>query len=135
MDTDAEICAVLYRYAHAYDDGDLDAAIDCFTVDAEMWVSTRSEPVRGHSELRRFFGAARDGRRQAGTQPRHLIANVLVAMSADGVAAHTRAYMALTLSGAGGARIDCTGVYRDRLVPTADGWRFQERHLTFDPAA
>jgi 3-phenylpropionate/cinnamic acid dioxygenase small subunit len=135
MESDAEIRAVLYRYAHAYDDGNLDGAIDCFTVDAEMWVSTRPEPIRGHGDLRTFFGAAREARRAAGTQPRHVISNVLVDISEDGASAQTRAYVTLILSGSDGTRVDCTGVYRDQLIVTADGWRFQERQLTFDGAA
>jgi hypothetical protein len=27
-----------------------------------------------------------------------------------------------------------TGIYRDRLVRTADGWRFAQREVTIDPA-
>lgn len=129
-----EVEAVLYRYAHAYDAGDIDAAVACFLPDGVMRVSLRSEPVTGHEQLTRFFTAAREARRDAHTQPRHLVSNVLVEIGEDGTTARSRAYMSLLLRGAAGSSVDCTGVYEDRLTRIPEGWRFAERFLRFDSA-
>ena len=59
---------MLYRYAHAYDAGDIDAAVACFLPDGVMRVSLRSEPVTGHEQLTRFFTAAE---RPVGTRTRN----------------------------------------------------------------
>jgi 3-phenylpropionate/cinnamic acid dioxygenase small subunit len=132
MGSAAEVEAVLYRYAHAYDAGDIDAAVACFLPDGVMRVSARSEPVSGREQLTVFFAAARQARRAAGTQPRHLISNVLVSFDKDGSTARSWAYMSLLLSGVTGSAVACTGVYEDRLHRTSDGWQFAERFLRFD---
>jgi ketosteroid isomerase-like protein len=132
MDPAREVEALLYRYAHAYDMGDIDAAVACFLPDGVMRVFTRPEPVTGREQLTAFFAAARQARRDAGTQPRHLVSNVLVDLGEDGATVRSRAYMSLLLTGMAGSRVDCTGVYEDRLRRTPEGWRFAERFLRFD---
>lgn len=132
MGSEHQVEAVLFRYAHHYDAGDIDAAVGCFLPDGLMRVSIRPEPVTGHEQLTAFFTAARQARRDAHTQPRHLVSNVLVELGKDGATAQSSAYMSLLLSDAAGSRVDCTGVYEDRLRRTPDGWRFAERFLRFD---
>lgn len=129
-----EVESTLYRYARAYDEGDVGGAVDTFLAYGVMSVSTMPAPVTGRDALTAFFTSARDARRAAGAQPRHVLSNVEVELDPTGRSAHARAYMSLLLTDAHGTGVACTGVYDDQLVLTPEGWRFSERRLRFDVA-
>ncbi|HET6506981.1 MAG TPA: nuclear transport factor 2 family protein [Baekduia sp.] len=132
----AAIAELLHRYAWTYDAGDVAGAVACFVEEGTLTTVVAGEEaaVRGQAELEAFLGAARGARAERGEQPRHLVTNVVVSLEDDGAAPRVEAYMTLILTGADGARVECTGVYEDRVVETPDGWRFRSRHLRFDRA-
>lgn len=128
-----EILDVLHRYCHAYDEGDVDVQASLFVEDARF----RFEPpipgvpslLRSRSEIH----AAMSGRKSATAQHqrRHIITNVLFDEVGED---HTsvRSYLSLVTTNAGKLTFLATGVYRDRLRKTSEGWRFESRHMKLD---
>ncbi|GBD24295.1 hypothetical protein HRbin29_01973 [bacterium HR29] len=112
------------RYNHAIDFGDADAWAGCFTPDGVFASSARGETV-GREALRAFAEAF--SRQMKG---RHWTNNLVI--EGDGSEARGSCYLALYVLGDGGPRIMATGVYRDQLVRTAEGWRFRRRDVTLD---
>lgn len=112
------------RYNHAIDFGDADGWAACFTPDGVFASSARGETA-GREALRAFAEAFSQR-----TKARHWTNNLVV--EGDGAEARGSCYLALYTLGDGGARLTATGVYRDQLVRTAEGWRFKRRDVTLD---
>lgn len=112
------------RYNHAIDFADPEGWANCFTPDGVFASPTQGETV-GRDALR-SFAAAFVQRMKA----RHWTNNLVV--EGDGATARGSCYLALLVLGEGGPRIAATGVYRDELVRTLEGWRFRRRDVTLD---
>lgn len=113
------------RYNHAIDSGDADAWAATFTPDGVF--TSRGTSHEGTEALRAF--ATSFAARSGGTF-RHWNANLLI--EGDGDEATLRCYLQLIAVGGEGPRTISTGRYDDRLVRTADGWRFSARTVLGD---
>jgi ketosteroid isomerase-like protein len=125
------ICSdLIARYTHFADLGEIQRVPELFTEDG-VW-ATPTEQHEGQEALRKRFESS------VGLQriTRHVCTNVLVnVLSAEEATATV--YLTLYRHDGpvdGPAPISGPvkmGQYRDRLVKTAEGWRFAERRCTF----
>ena len=89
----AAIHDLFTRYCCALDNGEIEAVVDCFTVDAIL--KSPVIDISGHDEIRAFarrFAA----QRTAGTQFRHMVSNI--AMTITGNRAAASAYLLVLIS-------------------------------------
>jgi uncharacterized protein (TIGR02246 family) len=125
-----EIAGLVTRYAMYNDDGDYDAVAALFTEDARFIRPSGGDPIVGRDAIR----ASYEGR--APRISRHLITNIVIdLLSAD--EANARSTIVLYTAPPGGLPADANkpallGGFRDRLVKTADGWRFAAREGFLD---
>ena len=118
------------RYATALDDGEVETVLDCFTADA-----TLESPAIGRisgREAIRAFAARFAAQRAAGTQFRHVIANLSARV--DGGTARATAYLLVVISSNGEHRSLPPGRYECELVKQDGGWRFSRRVVSHDHA-
>jgi SnoaL-like domain len=113
--------------AHALDHGDLQAWLDCFTIDG-VWEVRGREPrfprlrLAGHEELRAFF----DRRVRPETGSKHMSLVPLVSLNGD--EATCRSFQAVIVVPDGQPVLGYAGRHRDRLTREEDGcWRLRER--------
>ncbi len=121
------IADLFTRYAVALDNGEVETVVACFTADAAL-----KSPVidlQGTDAIRAFAGRFA-ALRAAGTQFRHLIANIAVEL--DGERAHATAYLLVLISKDGGHRTLPPGRYECDLVKTDGLWRFSRRTVFHD---
>ncbi len=118
-----DIARLVTRFALLNDQADWDAVAAMFTADGRFIRPAGGEPVVGREAIRASF-ASRPPR-----VSRHLITNILVDIgSAD--EATSQCAMLLYTAPAGetsAASPALVGGFRDKLIRTADGWRFTER--------
>ena len=121
-DHEAGVRRTISRYAHCYDDGDVDGWLDTFTKDAKFVA----------------FGAVQEGRDAiaAAIPPspdhapaQHMTYNTVVEVDADGE--NARAWSDFVyLQRQGDVLVPAhAGRYYDRLVREGDTWRFTERSI------
>ena len=119
-----EVQQLLSAYCHHMDAGDGAGVAGLFTADGVLEIvdvatSTGADEITANCA---FFPQVLPG-------GRHIVQNVWV--DGDGDRAVVRAYL---LNAVAGDRPEMrqTGVYRDDVVRTDDGWRFAHRVLTLD---
>lgn len=115
-----EIQQLYARYAHTIDSGDGEGWADTFTPDGAF------NDVQGHDALKAIPARAFEG---SGGAQRHWNNQVLIEPTAEG--ARGTCYLVLMNTAVSPPAMR-TGIYTDRLVKTADGWRFKERVAKFD---
>jgi hypothetical protein len=114
------------RYAHAIDELDPEAWVQCFTPDGVFQVGTRA--LRGQAALRGYADVlVRESR------CRHMRANFLYQV--DGNEATGRASMLATLATPSGFKIFAQGRYVDRLVKRVGQWLIAHRRVEVDGLA
>jgi len=128
--TDDEIAirALIMRAALVPDQGELSEYHELYTEDGTWGVS--GQPADEGVEK---IIAAAAGRREAktggpGSGTRHLVFPMRITV--DGDTATGTTYLTLIGEAAGSPKILSFGVYTDRYVRTADGWRIKERVIT-----
>mgnify|MGYP001162330979 FL=1 len=131
-----EIRQLLARYNFAIDFGEIDSWVQTFTSNGVFSCLGMPEDAplggthRGADALRAYAEthfSINQGR------ARHWNWNLII--EGDNVAATMQCYLNAYSAGQGdSALFRVTGVYRDRMVRTDDGWRFIEREVTIDPA-
>lgn len=114
------------RYAHAIDDLNPEAWVECFTPDGIFQVGTRA--MRGQTALRGYADVHIEEIRC-----RHMMANFLYEVNGD--EATGQCSMLATLATAGGYKIFAQGRYVDRLVKHAGAWRIAHRKVETDQLA
>jgi 3-phenylpropionate/cinnamic acid dioxygenase small subunit len=118
-----EISRLIINYALLNDTGDWDAVAETFTLDGRFVRPAGGDAIVGRAAIHASF-ASRPPRKSC-----HLITNIVVDLtSAD--AATARSSMLLYTAPAGEASAGSPGLvggFRDKLVRTAEGWRFAER--------
>ena len=123
----AEIEQLYWRYNHGGDFRDSELWLSAFTDDAVFSVAGRPT-LRGMDALKamRVERDAGDGDRGR----RHWNNGWRIVPTAEGAAA--RVYWIVVDVASGQPFTDRSGYYEDKYVRTADGWRIQERAITFD---
>jgi uncharacterized protein (TIGR02246 family) len=124
----AAIHDLFTRYCCALDDGETETVVDCFTVDAIL--KSPVIDISGSDEIRAFaerFAA----QRAAGTQFRHMVSNIAVAINGNRAAA--TAYLLVLVSRDGNHRTLPPGRYDCELIKQGTGqWRFSRRIVVHD---
>jgi hypothetical protein len=128
-----EILNLIARLAHIADDGDLGQYADCYTEDI-VW-RTAGAPNdagvirRGLTEV--IAGSAErraEGTQGPGTHVRHVVSTS--ELQPDGVdGALGRSYWRMYQNANTAPQIRALGVYADKFVRTAVGWRLAERSI------
>lgn len=131
-DDRSAIADVLASWALGYDERDVARMARCFTEDASMVLEIEGAPTMGpfigHAEVMKHFT---DHHEIQTDQRRHVVANPIID-HVDRDEARSASVLVLLVTDEHGQRVQATGVYRDRFVRTADGWRIAERHLRLD---
>jgi len=125
----AAIHDLFTRYCCALDNGEVETVVDCFTEDAML-----KSPVidlQGSEAIRAFAGRFA-AQRAAGTQFRHFVSNIEVAL--DGDAAAATAYLLVVISKDGAHRTLPPGRYECALKKERGRWRFSRRVVFHDHA-
>ena len=131
-----EIQALYAAYAHSLDSGDADGWAETFTPDGvlEMVAAGADERtalrIAGRADLAAFAAGAH---RANGGNMRNWQSQVMITATSEGAAG--RCYLLLFRTLDGPATIQTSGVFTDRLVRTAAGWRFVQRTLRQDGPA
>jgi len=125
MFAEHQIADLVTRYAVLNDDGDYAGMAALFTADASFTRPSGGDPVVGRDAIR----ASYEGRPPRIS--RHLITNIVVDLVSDEEAT-ARSTIVLYTAQPGVLPADANkpallGGFHDRLVKTADGWRFAER--------
>lgn len=125
-----ELYATNYR---ALDLGRVDEWVATFTVEGVFERKVPSEPsrgtrVEGAEELRRF---AEKVSAERGTRYRHWMNNAVFTPGPDST--RVDSYVAfIDVEGPSAPALALTGIYRDVVVETGEGWRFASRQVTVD---
>ncbi len=135
-----EILDLLSRYNFAIDLGDTHGWADCFTPDGsfECLGLPDGSPMGGSHAGRDALVAYAQGHYDVNQgRARHWNWNTLItACSPDSEGRPTatmQAYLNAYSAGlADDAQLRATGIYRDQLAKTDDGWRFTARQVTVD---
>jgi uncharacterized protein (TIGR02246 family) len=123
----AAIHDLFTRYCCALDEGDTEIVVGCFAEDAVL--KSPVVDIRGHAEIRAF--ARRFAAQLAsGTQFRHMVSNIAVAL--DGDRATATAYLLVLISKGGSHRTLPPGRYDCELVKQDGVWRFTRRTVFHD---
>jgi uncharacterized protein (TIGR02246 family) len=116
------------RYATALDGGDVETIISCFTVDGSL-VSPAVGRYSGRDGIREF--AVRFARlRERGTQLRHVLSNLAVAV--DGDHATATCYLVNVITFDGKSEMMPPGRYECDLQRVAGQWLFKHRLVVLD---
>ncbi|MEC7916546.1 MAG: nuclear transport factor 2 family protein [Actinomycetota bacterium] len=131
-----EIRQLLARYNFAVDFGHIDKWVDTFTPDGTFSCVGLPDGAplggkhQGQDALRSYAEShfeINQGR------ARHWNWNLVI--DGEGDTATMQCYLNAFSAGQGdSAQFRATGVYRDRLLRTDEGWKFAEREVTIDPA-
>src|SRR5665213_538658 len=122
-----DIADALHRCARAFDEADIDALADCFTVDGEL--VSHEGPTVGRPAIHEALKERRGD--PEGDQPRHLITNIEIDPPSDGSVA-CRSYYALLMIDSQGIAIASAGAYFDRFVKDEGVWRISRRYVKVD---
>src|SRR5215475_11829549 len=126
----AAIHELFTRYCCALDNGEIEAVVDCFTVDAIL--KSPVIDISGRDEIRAFAGRFA-AQRTAGTQFRHMVSNIAVTITGNRAAAS--AYLLVLISKDGNHRSLPPGRYACELIKEGSGqWRFSRRTVFRDHA-
>ncbi len=110
----SQVGRVLSAYAHAIDDGDVDAVLNLMSEDAVVSYDGGTYVRTGHAEIRAFLAQALVG---AST---HLISNLLVEQDKDVVHAKASAIVCITREP---GTVKVRGVsYDARMIQRSDAW-------------
>lgn len=122
MDDIEAIKQLSSRYNLAFDYGDVDAYLACWTSDGFFERSNAGRSYQGHDELRELLTTFPvDGR--------HITTNFLIEVNGD--TARQSAYL-IYLDKAENFAVNMFGVYSDELVRADDGWKYASRRLRVD---
>jgi ketosteroid isomerase-like protein len=123
---------LLGRAAHSFDERQLDVLGACFTADATMLVHITGSgdvgPFEGREAIMTLMADTLDAQTDV---RRHVISNFYFEAEGDEAA---RVVSSLVVTSVEDGRIDViiSGIYRDDVVKTVDGWQIFHRHLDLD---
>lgn len=122
MSDEADIAALLYRYARAVDTKDWELYRSVFTDEAVIDYSSAGIPAGSRDEIADLFGTAFT----AIPWSMHYITNIEADVEGDTAQVRAMFYNPMQVQGMA-EMSSCGGYYFHDLVRTADGWR--SRHL------
>ncbi len=124
---EADVTRLIHQYVWSNDAQDWDSCAALYTEDAIFRRPSGGDPVIGRAAILTSF-TARPPRAQ-----RHVMANILVDVVNE-TEAHAKSVIVLYMGDAAeeglpvqDPKSPLIGTYEDRVVKTADGWRFAER--------
>jgi uncharacterized protein (TIGR02246 family) len=125
-----EIASLVTRYAMLNDDGDYEGVAALFAEDGSFTRPSGGDPIVGRGAILASY---------QGRPPRisrHLITNIVVDVASESEAT-ARSTIVLYTAAPGALPADANkpallGGFRDRLVKTAEGWRFASREGFLD---
>ena len=128
----SDIEDTIYQYAWGYDDDELDLLAAAFADEAVLHHAIDDSTTRGPAEIRDWMDEKRQVFRDAGEQPRHMIANVVVEQTSD-TTAESRCYMTMMVTRSDGTvYIHHSGRYFDSFVRVGNRWLFVNRKIRVD---
>jgi uncharacterized protein (TIGR02246 family) len=131
MTDEDQIRNLIYAYARAYDERDLDRLLGCFVADATFAWEIANGPAGGPFEGRDAIVASNKASLDSQDDTRrHVMTNV--AIEGDGETRSVTSYMTLFAHQDGQLRPLTTGVYTDSVVRQDGRWQFRSRHLLCD---
>ncbi|WP_031464438.1 nuclear transport factor 2 family protein [Sciscionella sediminilitoris] len=110
-------------YCRLLDSGDWDGLVALFAPDGEFRGLDR---VRGHGELRRFFGALAEGGLSAFW---HHVTNLEITVDGDRAQVRSALWQPCVQDGVPHV---AAGSYHDHLVRIAGQWRYASKQVAFD---
>ena len=122
-----EIQQLYAKYAHSIDLGDAAGWADTFTPDGVFGDPSSDSATRGRESLIAFAEQFHGGN---GGTARHWNSQVLIEPTSAG--ADGACYLLLIETGTQPVGVTVAGIYRDKIVKTAAGWRFSNRVVTAD---
>lgn len=132
-----QILGLNTRYAHCLDDDRTEEWPQLFTEECRYAIHPRENFVAGlegywlyfdsNAMLRDRVTSLREANLYNIHQNRHIVSNVVVEGEEDGVYCCRASYLVIQTDLEGNPRVFSVGEYRDRVVLTAQGPRFQER--------
>ena len=128
-----EIQALYATYTHSLDSGDAEGWAETFTPDGVLLMVAPGDAedaglrIAGRDALARFATGAHAAN---GGHMRNWQSQAMITATSGG--AQGRCYLMLFRTVDGPAAIQTSGVFTDRLVKTAVGWRFAQRTLRGD---
>lgn len=127
-----ELADTIYQYQWGYDDDDIPSLAAAFAPDAVLNHALDGSTLNGPAEIETWMDDKRQVFRNAGEQPRHMIANIVVTEASDTEAA-TRCYMTMVVTRSDGSvYVHHAGRYFDRFVKVDGRWLFSERKIRVD---
>ena len=125
-----EIQQLYAKYAHTIDLGDPEGWADTFTPDGVFGDPSSDGATRGRESLVAFVERVSAGRTGSS---RHWNSQVLITPTDTG--ADGSCYLLLFNTSAEPVSVRIAGIYQDKLVKTAAGWRFSNRVANSDGPA
>ena len=116
------------RYTCALDAGDVETLVACFAEDGSL-ESPAVGKYAGRAAIREFARRFA-GFRERGSQLRHVISNLRIAI--DGDRGSAQCYLLVYLTRNGASRLLAPGTYDCELVRVDGQWLFERRIVTMD---
>ena len=144
-----ELARLVYTYCTAFDTGDIETAVACFTEDAILSTASaeaqRSDgrphdasfraggkPIVGRDAIRQYLVGSRQRRAGLGWQPRHLVTNLYVTARSAGEVS-VQSYVTFLVTQSDGATfVDHAGMMLEKIVREPSGWKFKEHRISID---
>ena len=133
----AAITDLIHRYSYTWDGRDAASWVGLFTEDAVIqasFVGKQAWSYGSNTERRTFIDGFYEAMAKQGlVTTRHVQTNTVLTPESDGsVRGETMFIVAFQFRGEKIPRFTNTGVYRDRFVRTAAGWKFARRDIDVD---
>jgi hypothetical protein len=109
------------RYNRTFDEREVDAWVDCFLPEGEMYFVNEGRSIIGHTALREVISTSSN-------TGRHVVTDFEIEL--HGQRARQRCHLT-ELGVDDRAVVRRYGRYEDELVKTSDGWRFHSRRLRY----
>jgi hypothetical protein len=127
-----EIADTIHQYQWGYDDDDIPSLAAAFAEGAVLNHALDGSTLHGPAEIEAWMDEKRQVFRDAGEQPRHMIANIVVTEASETQAA-ARCYMTMVVTRSDGSvYVHHAGRYFDRFVRVEGRWLFSERLIRVD---
>ena len=112
------------------DMGDIEQYMSSFAHDA-CW-NIPGAPVRGHDAIRAGLLQRRaEGIAGPGTATRHMVSTVAVVIDPNGTHATAQSYFQFFVDTISNPTLRAVGAYADTFIHTPEGWKLQQRDITF----